>query len=297
MEQQSSAPETIHSSQIEDGCRLRPWRGDRVYSAVKTCPVCGKEYHPRIWINVHGQTCYFPESRWEKQKYCSQKCQHQSMVVPIRKRTPPKPRIPIARPIRRTWKIEALTATKNCLCCGKEIHPLFFHGIPQSRKIWNAKKYCSKSCAKKVENPMFREDVAKKVSSTLRQIGHKPKIHGGNGRPLTIPQEEIAKILGKIAETEYPIITTEKQRANGASHCYKMDVAIPYLRLAIQLDGAGHSTKKVREADKRIRVWMAELGWSVLHISNSKALELCSICKSPDTLLTMLTESWFITAI
>ena len=54
--------------------------------------------------------------------------------------------------------------------------------------------------------------------------------------------------------------------------------------------------RKIRESDRNTRRWLAELGWSVLHISNSKALALCTICKSRDTLLTTLTESWFTTA-
>ena len=142
---------------------------------------------------------------------------------------------------------------------------------------------------------MFLPGVVEKMSETLKAIGHQPLIHGGNGRTLSFPQEQLAQILN--AETEYPISTTAQQHHAGASHCYKLDVAIPFLRLGIQLDGGSHFAKKIRKTDKRIREWLAELGWSVLHISNSKALELCTICKSRDTLLSMLTESWFTTAI
>lgn len=291
MEKQSDAPEIILSSPMEDGKKQRSWRGDRVFSAVKTCAICGKLFHPRIWKNVHGETCYFPESRWEKQKYCSPKCQHQSMSVPKKRH------IPVTKSFRVTWKTEALTVTKHCLCCGKEMRPLFYHGEPQSRAMWNKKKFCSISCSKKVENPMFRKETVQKVSQILKEIGNKPIIRGGNGTPLTIPQMQLANALGAMAETEYVLITTEKQRNEGASHCYKLDIAIPHLRLGIQLDGNSHVSKKTRETDKRIRVWMTELGWSVLHISNLKALALCTICKSPEALLTMLTESWFTTAI
>jgi hypothetical protein len=142
---------------------------------------------------------------------------------------------------------------------------------------------------------MFRPGVAEKVSHALKRMGHKPMIHGGNGTSLTTPQQVLAEILS--AETEYPVTTTKKQRHAGASNCYKLDVAIPFLRLGIQLDGGSHFAKKIRKTDKRIREWLAELGWSILHISNSKALVLCTICKSRDTLLSMLTESWFTTAI
>jgi len=138
---------------------------------------------------------------------------------------------------------------------------------------------------------MFSDAIKQKVSEKLKEIGHKPPIQGGNGKPMPIPQKLLSDALN--AETEYPVITTEKQRNEGASNCYKLDVAIPYLHLGIQLDGSGHSSRKARRTDKRIRNWLAELGWSVLHISNSKVLKLCSICKSPDTLLTSLAEHWF----
>lgn len=187
MEKVSNAPPTTRSSPNPDGVRQAPWQWERVYSAVKTCPVCGKDFHPNIWFDQNG------------------------------------------KPVR----------------C-------------QMETDWKLRKYCSRECQ-------------------------------------SMARRQLAQILN--AETEYPISTTAQQHHAGASHCYKLDVAIPFLRLGIQLDGGSHFAKKIRKTDKRIREWLAELGWSVLHISNSKALELCTICKSRDTLLSMLTESWFTTAI
>ena len=42
---------------------------------------------------------------------------------------------------------------------------------------------------------MFLPGVVEKVSETLKAIGHQPLIHGGNGRTLSFPQEQLAQIL------------------------------------------------------------------------------------------------------
>ena len=281
MEEQSDAPQTIHSLPQKDGAEPRPWASERIYTAVKTCLACGKEFHPRIIARKkHGLLRKTTESEFNRRKFCSPECredwQRQQGIL------------------KNSWRTRAKTAVKNCLCCGKEIRPRFYHGKPMREDAWNRTKYCSISCSKKVENPMFSESVKQKVSEKLKELGHKPPIQGGNGKTMPLPQKLLSEALN--AATEYPVITTENQRNEGAAHCYKLDVALPYLRLGIQLDGAGHSCRKVRRTDKRIRNWLAELGWSVLHISNSRVLELCSTCKSPVTLLSSLTESWFTTA-
>ena len=287
METLLNAPPTTRSSLNPVGVQRAPWQWERVFSAVKTCPVCGKDYQPHVWFDPNGNPirCQM-EKAWLLRKYCSPQCLKNAKRHPASGNA--------AKP-QESWRQRARMAVKICLCCGKEFRPRFYHMQPMSEKMWGLQDFCSISCSKKVKNPMFLPGVVEKVSATLKAIGHKPLVHGGNGRVLPLPQELLAQLLE--AETEYPVTTTAQQRHAGASHCYKLDVAIPFLRLGIQLDGGSHFAKKIRKTDKRIRVWLAELGWSVLHVSNSKALELCTICKSRDTLLTMLTESWFTTAI
>ena len=292
MEKSSNVPPTTRSSPNRAGAKQAPWQWDRVFSAVKTCPVCGKVFHPDVWFDPNGNpTRCQMEKAWLLREYCSPQCLKIAKTH-LRERYPA---LGNAVKTQESWRQRARMAVKICLCCGKEFRPRFYHMQPMAEKMWNLQDFCSISCSKKVENPMFLPGVVEKVSATLKAIGHKPLIHGGNGRALTFPQEQLAQLLE--AETEYPITTTAQQRHAGASHCYKLDVAIPFLRLGIQLDGGSHFAKKIRKTDKRIREWLAELGWSVLHVSNSKARELCTICKSRDTLLTMLTESWFTTAI
>ena len=40
-------------------------------------------------------------------------------------------------------------------------------------------------------NPILKEETRVKVSRTLKKIGHKPTIQGGNGRPIPLPQRII----------------------------------------------------------------------------------------------------------
>ena len=52
--------------------------------------------------------------------------------------------------------------------------------------------------------------------------------------------------------------------------CYKVDVADPTRKLAIEIDGATHETKKWKFLDKRKTEVLNALGWSVLRFSNQR---------------------------
>ena len=53
-------------------------------------------------------------------------------------------------------------------------------------------------------------------------------------------------------------------------NCYKVDIADPARRLAIEIDGATHNTKKWKFLDKRKTEVLNALGWSVLRFSNQR---------------------------
>ena len=61
MEKVSNAPPTTRSSPNPDGVRQAPWQWERVYSAVKTCPVCGKDFHPNIWFDQNRS-----DAKWKR---------------------------------------------------------------------------------------------------------------------------------------------------------------------------------------------------------------------------------------
>jgi len=284
MATRSDAPPTTDSSPSMAGSRRRPWRWDRVFSAVKTCKHCGKLMQPRVYRSHSGALLRcISETEWNQKMYCSAKCGAQKR----RKFRPPRARA--AAP----WRSARIhSARKICLCCGGVFRPWIKtdrHGNMvsyQKEGDWKRQRFCSISCAKKVENAMLRPAVREKLSRTLRKIGHAPPCRGGNGK-LTAPQKQMLHRLGPGWQAEFAV-PTRRPRTKGAPTCIKLDIVNPKLRIGIELDGPSHRTLRGRESDQRQMAFLLRNGWRILRISNAKALCLSSTCKSADTLLTTL---------
>ena len=91
---------------------------------------------------------------------------------------------------------------------------------------------------------------------------------GGNGE-LTVPQIRLAAVLGWIPE--FTILTKPVQgRFPSLPKCYKVDVAQPVLRIAVEVDGASHRTRKWKFLDRRKTEILSALGWSVLRFTNER---------------------------
>ena len=86
------------------------------------------------------------------------------------------------------------------------------------------------------------------------------------GTGITIPQALLQARLGWTAE--YVVSTGAPYRP---PH-YKIDIAEPTLKIAIEVDGASHNSQKVIAADKRKEAWMTEHGWRLLRFTNSRVL-------------------------
>jgi hypothetical protein len=127
-----------------------------------------------------------------------------------------------------------------------------------------------------------------KVSMTHKTHGIKPRFRGGNGK-LTLPQIKMLDILGPDWNAEH-VIVTQRPRPRGVAKNYKIDVANPALKIAIELDGRTHAMHKIREADQKQTQYLLSIGWCVLRLSNATGVYLCTICKSKDILLTTLME-------
>lgn len=121
------------------------------------------------------------------------------------------------------------------------------------------------------DNPMSRPEVRERVSRTLREIGHRPKLQGGNGRGLTEPQKVLLAALGRGWKPEH--IVTTGGRALGLPHHYKIDIANPRRKIAIEIDGNSHCALRVKKADRRKTAFLVGLGWTVLRYSNQEAME------------------------
>lgn len=122
-------------------------------------------------------------------------------------------------------------------------------------------------------NPVRKEGVIEKVSATLKRIGHKPYVQGGNGKPATEAQLIMYNELSKHDDSfEMEVIEkTGKLRHEFRSpNHYKIDIASRRLMIAIEVDGYTHSAKKIQECDQRKEQLLALRGWKVLRFTNSQ---------------------------
>jgi hypothetical protein len=161
--------------------------------------------------------------------------------------------------------------------------------------MWAKQRFCSRSCAKKQENPMANSEAREKMAATLRRIGHKPPIQGGNGKPMPKEQGEMLAALGEGWTAELAI-PTRIPKGNGYPTCYKVDLGNPTLMIAIELDGNSHHGAR-RLQDRKKDDLLTSFGWRVLRVPNTKSRELYSTYRSADTLLTSLMEYSSTTAI
>lgn len=292
MEAQSAVPQTTRSSQNGDGSKQRPWRWERVFLAEKTCKYCGTIIRPAIYRNPDGtlKSCT-DEKKWNAKMYCSKTCNCKARIGRPQTESSPGP-----------WKsVRIFTASKTCECCGTIFRPWIKRdntgGVVSymKEKEWKRQRFCSISCSKKAENAMWIPSVREKVRQTHQRRGVQPQVRGGNGQ-LTKPQKQLLEKLGRGWVAEY-VVTTDRPRPKRMPNNYKLDLANPSQKIAIELDGISHTTINRREQDKRETAFLLSRGWRVLRISNAKAQFLCSTCKSQDTLRTMLMAFLHTTAI
>jgi len=165
----------------------------------------------------------------------------------------------------------------NCVKCGKDF-------ISETKN----QKHCSNKCAAyissermKIKNPMFDEATRLKARKTLIEMNHKPIIQGGNGRGATIYQLTLYNELTKYNNSfEMELIESTKpyiKEFKAPTH-YKIDIGSRIYKLAIEIDGTSHNSKKVQECDQRKTALLNLKGWRVLRLSNlqiQKELENC----------------------
>jgi hypothetical protein len=127
----------------------------------------------------------------------------------------------------------------------------------------------------RLRNPMQRQDVRSKVSNTLRAMGWKPPVRGGNGRGLTVPQA----LLGSVFDLETEVaVKTRIPRGNGFPPCYKLDLADRDLRIGIEVDGVSHCSIQRQEQDVKKQDFLQSIGWTVLRFTNRQVMEHLGEC-------------------
>lgn len=173
------------------------------------------------------------------------------------------------KPVECTGKTLYMSYRKRAFCseeCRKKEHS------ERSSRTMAATNRKHASARMKARNPMRREEIRAKVSTTLRAMAWKPPVHGGNGKGPTAPQLALAAALGWPMEQAIRTGTSGREGA-GYPSCYKVDIANPVLKVAIEVDGNSHNTEVGKARDAKKDAFLAGLGWRVLRFSNERVTE------------------------
>jgi hypothetical protein len=117
------------------------------------------------------------------------------------------------------------------------------------------------------ENNPTRDPVVRaKIAASSK--GRTFLARGGNGQ---LTKQQIALAAATGFPVEFSILTTPvKGSFPSLPHAYKVDLAIPEIRLAIEVDGKTHLSKKWRFLDARKTAVLRALGWRVLRFWNQE---------------------------
>lgn len=139
---------------------------------------------------------------------------------------------------------------------------------------------------------------AKNESGACGQSGMSGRVvkRGGNG---TGPSESEAALLDKLGDgwVHNHVVPTGRSSKNGPTH-YKLDVAHPERRVAIEVDGNSHKARDRRRADTRKDEFLQGLGWTVIRLTNRESWrvtddvlrELVPQCPAPAEVVSV--EPW-----
>ena len=183
---------------------------------------------------------------------------------------------------------------KNCLECGKVMV------LKPSGKKTAKRKFCSPSCAARYQfrDPKFRYEATAKMRAKSKGTFLS---RGGNGQ-LTAHQKKLCEALGlPDSAMEYVILTTKaREYFQSLPNSYKVDLGIPEVRLAVEVDGKTHKSKKWKFLDRRKTAVLNFLGWTVLRFWNKEVDQnlngcvqtvMSTISKLRETTITLPTES------
>lgn len=151
----------------------------------------------------------------------------------------------------------------------------------------------------RIKNPMYDPGVKERARQAL--VGRTFLSRGGNGQ-LTSQQIVLCQALGlPEPDMEFVIPTAQaKPHFESLPTSYKVDIGIPDVKLAIEVDGKTHKLKKWRFLDRRKTAVLNFLGWTVLRFWNEEVdqdLNRCvqtvwsTISRLKETITTSPTES------
>ena len=122
----------------------------------------------------------------------------------------------------------------------------------------------------KTHNPMHRGDACERMTATLKRIGHRPPVQGGNGHVIPDPVLRLLPLLtGFSVEVAIP---TGRPRGSGYPTSYKVDLGNAERKVAIEVDGKSHGLLSRKEQDRKKDVLLGSLGWTVIRFTNEEVM-------------------------
>jgi hypothetical protein len=120
------------------------------------------------------------------------------------------------------------------------------------------------------KNPMHNPASVERMRASL--TGRTFLSRGGNGH-TTEPQRLLAAALGPEWEMELAIPTAPVSESfPSLPPAYKVDIGNPVLRIAVEVDGRSHRSKRWRWLDHRKTEVLSALGWRVLRFTNQAVM-------------------------
>lgn len=119
-------------------------------------------------------------------------------------------------------------------------------------------------------NPMSDPEIRLKMAKTLKRIRHQPIVRGGNGCGMSLAETIMNEALQGLGFTWNYAEKTGMPRGSGFPPCYKIDFAHPQQKIAIEVDGQSHYSR--RAIDEKKTALLNSRGWKVLRFSNNEVL-------------------------
>lgn len=118
------------------------------------------------------------------------------------------------------------------------------------------------------KNPMWMKGIKEKSIATNKRLGTRPKIRGGNGQEMPLAQRTLLAALGGGWYAEHSVPTRLRSIDPSYPTCYKIDIANPKKKIAIEVDGRSHSLLIRKQQDKKKDAFLKSQGWLVWRFNN-----------------------------
>jgi hypothetical protein len=134
----------------------------------------------------------------------------------------------------------------------------------------------------KTNNPSSDPEISARIGQKLK--GRAMALRAGNGWGFTKWQlilNEALKLENLSTELEFPVPFHHHIPAEGEPpppKCHMIDIALPLLKIAIEVDGYSHMSRKQKQRDGWKTRRLNEQGWIVLRFWNGQVERHTATC-------------------